>query len=849
MLKNKKLILFSIFLLMTGMFLGNKMNLETNAMSYGKTVAIVNDDVTQEYEGEDLNFASYAIDILEDTRKYNFDIVSKTKADEGISNDYYIAAIQFPSDFSRSILTVNQKNPNQAKVEYEINKKISSEYQAEILFDIQYYFYILNNCINYIYTYGIFEGIHKSQNYIEDIKENNDKSIELFEELLELRLLDGYDFSYDDMNLLGIGEEITGYQDITSAYIEENKDAINDFTNQYFLKENFLKLVGENGYIYFQDSFEKSQDNIIDKMNNVNEEISELDISIEYNDLYKSLDNIFDDIFELNSGYNKSNLLERLENYLDEVASTIGQIINNPSNLLIENEFLLSRLEFERNIGTYVYCINNDLVSPPGCQNMETIKLNATTSLKDYNDQLKKHAENINNLYMATSCKSDCEEYINNYLNSTAGNSSNEYPVFADEFKIIEKLNSIQYNIESFDVGEAIFGNIGEINYFENNNNLDNVCIAYYVECPYINTEAEVPVLPESKETETTSKEARFKINEDTNYLMYKTDSGENKRVVSSNDEVLVKGQDQINEFLTGNDTEVITINEIFGGVCTGEDESSLFDKACTTLDELVYKHNSYGKQNENISISLKWIFEPNYQEIKVEEGEKDLSFINPSDITSDSNKTEPSSIYADIFGYYYCDNGGNYSYAEKSGEEYTCSNGEVLEVPGINTIFEEIPIFKTILDYIFGVSPEQKEVDEEKYYNARGEVNSSVDSKLNNNKEQLSQREQQITEDINEIKNDENYQNTVHDKIKIDQNMNNDSNDKLEYLDNLMLNTSDEGVNNTKVYEFISNPIKTNYEGRHFINIEEGQRLIVYFIILLLILAVILFLIIKIWK
>lgn len=120
-------------------------------------VAIVNSDEGAELDGKQLAIGDELIDKLEESKNFNFQVVSKVDAENGLKNQDYYIAIEIPENFSEHATTLLDDNPEKLTLIYkpnegynflsaqigetameriraEVNEKVASTY-AEQMFD------------------------------------------------------------------------------------------------------------------------------------------------------------------------------------------------------------------------------------------------------------------------------------------------------------------------------------------------------------------------------------------------------------------------------------------------------------------------------------------------------------------------------------------------------------------------------------------------------------------------------------------------------------------------------------------------------------------------------------------
>lgn len=120
-------------------------------------VAVVNSDEGAELDGKKLAIGDELIEKLEESKNFNFQVVSKMDAEKGLKNQDYYIAIEIPENFSEHATTLLDDNPEKLTMIYkpnegynflsaqigetameriraEVNEKVASTY-AEQMFD------------------------------------------------------------------------------------------------------------------------------------------------------------------------------------------------------------------------------------------------------------------------------------------------------------------------------------------------------------------------------------------------------------------------------------------------------------------------------------------------------------------------------------------------------------------------------------------------------------------------------------------------------------------------------------------------------------------------------------------
>lgn len=97
---------------------------------YGNTgnikVAVVNEDKGDTIRGKKINVGNTMVDSLKKNDSFDWQFVSREKADHEIKMGKYYAGIYIPSKFSHQITGTLRKHPQKADVDFKVNQKINA---------------------------------------------------------------------------------------------------------------------------------------------------------------------------------------------------------------------------------------------------------------------------------------------------------------------------------------------------------------------------------------------------------------------------------------------------------------------------------------------------------------------------------------------------------------------------------------------------------------------------------------------------------------------------------------------------------------------------------------------------
>jgi putative membrane protein len=95
-------------------------------------IAVVNEDVGADYDKKTYEFGKEIIPALDDHSNYQWSVVNRSQAEKGLADGQYDAIVYLPSDFSRNILTFNEKKPLKATVQYKIQPNLEAKNRERV---------------------------------------------------------------------------------------------------------------------------------------------------------------------------------------------------------------------------------------------------------------------------------------------------------------------------------------------------------------------------------------------------------------------------------------------------------------------------------------------------------------------------------------------------------------------------------------------------------------------------------------------------------------------------------------------------------------------------------------------
>lgn len=186
------------------------------------TIAVVNLDTGIELSGEQVYYGEKIIEFPSD----DFIYTALEDARRGVDDGRYAAYIIVPSDFSRSVESLNG-TPSSAQLQYALSEEISGDERAELLYEVLQFGELLNSQMSYMYLCNIMDEFHDAQDEAAMVMHNDAADQEAIAQIQ----------AHDLIALVPIPdleqpEDHTKELDVTE-YLEANRSLIEDVDAQY----------------------------------------------------------------------------------------------------------------------------------------------------------------------------------------------------------------------------------------------------------------------------------------------------------------------------------------------------------------------------------------------------------------------------------------------------------------------------------------------------------------------------------------------------------------------------------------------------------------------------------------
>ena len=348
--KQKKwmFIICSIFIVILAFLVGlllllNQKKSQGKVQAEKATIALVNEDKTSTFNEKDYNFGRDFVNLVSGDTKYNWQVVSRPVADRAYSDSSVDAVIYIPQSFSHDILTLQDIDPMQAKVNYKLQDNQSALSQKLLNDKITDILYDFNQKIVKMYYASVAGNISEAQNNMNDVIKNQENV------LTNLSKNVYGPFQSTNQGYSSVISSANGLQSMNKAWI----DAQNSFTKStQSMLDNTSKSF-ENQLPILQKYFD-TQKRIADiNVKNGNQGIedqAENDQEVYFKQFDTAYNNTFNQLlnFSKKENDNESGVLKELKDQVQNynvVITGVHDGLEEQINTLTENREKLLSLE------------------------------------------------------------------------------------------------------------------------------------------------------------------------------------------------------------------------------------------------------------------------------------------------------------------------------------------------------------------------------------------------------------------------------------------------------------------------------------------------------------------------
>jgi type VII secretion EsaA-like protein len=112
----------------------NPLKIKENAT---KSIAIINEDIGIQEEGEEIQFGQDVASILTENSNFEWTVVGRSAGENGLRSLKYDAIVYLPSDFSENIMTYDEENPVKTNFQYKVQSQLNAVNKEKVLVEIE----------------------------------------------------------------------------------------------------------------------------------------------------------------------------------------------------------------------------------------------------------------------------------------------------------------------------------------------------------------------------------------------------------------------------------------------------------------------------------------------------------------------------------------------------------------------------------------------------------------------------------------------------------------------------------------------------------------------------------------
>lgn len=125
-----------------------------------RVIAIVNEDLGQAKDEENVEMGKEVVSILAEDSPYEWKVMGRGAAVNGLKSNQYEAIVYIPSDFTESILSYDQQNPKKAEFAYQVQRQKTGSRKEKVLNEIQQATNRVNEKIATLYWSYVAQEMH-----------------------------------------------------------------------------------------------------------------------------------------------------------------------------------------------------------------------------------------------------------------------------------------------------------------------------------------------------------------------------------------------------------------------------------------------------------------------------------------------------------------------------------------------------------------------------------------------------------------------------------------------------------------------------------------------------------------
>lgn len=223
-----------------------------------RTIAVVNEDTGADKEEKSLDFGEEITSILQDGSQYEWTVIGRSAAENGLKNVKYDAVVYIPSNFSKNIMSYESQQPEKANFEYTVQNQLNSLNREKVLREIQTATNRVNGKISTLYWTYVSQDLENVKSQFDTILQ---KEIDFQNAMLAFYKPSSKNLAAEIEQQRNMLESIQSTVKTTAESTAEGENNLSQF------EENL------GSFVQFVDQYKEYQDNqqnILQKMQDEN---------------------------------------------------------------------------------------------------------------------------------------------------------------------------------------------------------------------------------------------------------------------------------------------------------------------------------------------------------------------------------------------------------------------------------------------------------------------------------------------------------------------------------------------------------------------------------------------------
>ncbi|MCM3705277.1 type VII secretion protein EsaA [Cytobacillus firmus] len=223
-----------------------------------RTIAVVNEDTGADKEDKSLDFGKEITSILSNGSQYEWTVIGRSAAENGLRNTKYDAVVYIPSNFSKNIMSYESQQPEKANFEYTVQNQLNSLNREKVLREIQSATNRVNGKISTLYWTYVSQDLENVKSQFDTILQ---KEIDFQNAMLAFYKPSSKNLAAEIEQQRNMLESIHSTVKTTAESTEEGESNLRQF------EENL------GSFVQFVDQYKEYQDNqqsVLQKMQDEN---------------------------------------------------------------------------------------------------------------------------------------------------------------------------------------------------------------------------------------------------------------------------------------------------------------------------------------------------------------------------------------------------------------------------------------------------------------------------------------------------------------------------------------------------------------------------------------------------